>query len=324
MKRLILLTLAGTFFISTQALAQKVEKADKKTKEIIIRRDGDQKTKMKIEIDGDKVTIDGKPLSEYENDDVRVIERERVQRGSGNFLLRPGTDEWRAEIQELRGLGSSAFLGVITEKAENGAKINEVVKESSAEKSGLKENDIISKINEKPVNNPEDLMEAVRSYKPGDEITLHYTRDGKKKNMKIKLGENKRMTRVYGLNKAQPYRFNENFQFNMPDVNPLNQNHMRFYRNNNVKLGVKVEDAADNKGAKVIEVNEGSPAAAAGLKKDDIITEANNEKINDVDDLRSELMHGNDADVFKIKALRNNTTMNFEVKIPRPKNTTDL
>lgn len=317
MKQFILLTLAGTFFISTQALAQKVEKADKKTKEIIIRRDGDQKTKMKIEIDGDKVTIDGKPLSEYQNNDVRVIERARGERGSGNFLLRPGSDEWREELLELRGLNSSAFLGVITEKAENGARINEIVKGSSAEKSGLKEKDIISKIDEKPVNNPEDLMEVVRSYEPGEEINLQYTREGKNKNMKIKLGENKRMSRAYSFN-------NDNFHFNMPDVNPLKQNYMRVFRNDRVKMGVKVEDAADNKGARVIEVNEDSPAAAAGLKKDDIITEANNEKINDVDGLRSQLMHGNDADVLKIKALRNNTTMNFEVKIPRPKNTADL
>jgi serine protease Do len=44
--------------------------------------------------------------------------------------------------QKLTG----AFLGVTTEEAKEGAKITNVVKESAAEKAGLKKDDIITKV----------------------------------------------------------------------------------------------------------------------------------------------------------------------------------
>ena len=52
---------------------EKKEKAEKKeTQEIIIRKNGDKDIKLKVEIDGDNVTINGKPMSEYKDDVVLI------------------------------------------------------------------------------------------------------------------------------------------------------------------------------------------------------------------------------------------------------------
>ncbi|MEO8569868.1 MAG: PDZ domain-containing protein, partial [Ginsengibacter sp.] len=96
------------------------------------------------------------------------------------------------------------------------------------------------------------------------------------------------------------------------------------YFRNSVKLGVKVEDAPDNTGARILSVEEGSAADKAGLKKDDIITELNGDKVTNVDEVRSQLMDAEDKENFNLKAKRNNTDMNFEIKIPKAVNSADL
>ena len=52
-----------------------------------------------------------------------------------------------------------AFLGVLTGKADEGVKINEVVKGTAAEKAGLLKGDIITELDDKSISSPEDLMD---------------------------------------------------------------------------------------------------------------------------------------------------------------------
>ena len=48
----------------------------KKQKDIIIRKKGDSKEKTTIVIDGDKVTINGKPAEDYKDDDVEIMKEQ--------------------------------------------------------------------------------------------------------------------------------------------------------------------------------------------------------------------------------------------------------
>ncbi len=327
MKRIIIPGfITACIILSSVPLFAQKEKIDKKiSKEIIIRKNGDSDTKMKIEIDGDMVTVNGKPLSDYKDDDVTVIENDRMNRGSNNFLYAPGNDNMNFEIfkRDAQNGKPHAFLGVVTEKTTDGVKINEVKKESSAEKAGLKVGDIITKIDNKDINGPDELMEAVQSYKPKDELKVYYKRDGKKNDVKLKLGESKQSNRTFIFNDDKDSRNEDGYNFNMPPmpkVPGFKNQYFNWNMNNKVKLGVKVEDTQDNSGAKILNVEEGSAADKAGLKKDDIITEMNGEKVNDVDDVRAGLIDGEDKESFTLKAKRNNMEMNFEVKISRPVN----
>lgn len=314
---------------SFQGFAQKGKTDKKVSKEIIIRKNGDKETKMKIEIDGDDVTVNGKPLSDYKDGDVTVIERDGMNRGSGNFLNAPGGDNMDLQVfkRDAENAKPHTFLGVITEKSTAGVKINEVMKESSAEKAGLKVGDIITKVDNKDIGTPDQLMEAIRSYKPNDEVKLYYKRADKKNDVKLKLGESKESTRTFVFNGDKGFGNGDGLNFAMPSMPKMqgfrNQN-FSWNMNNRVKLGVKVEDAQDNSGAKILSVEEGSAADKAGLKKDDIITEMNGEKVSDVNDLRSGIIDDEDKENFTIKAKRNNAEMSFDVKIPKPVNSADL
>ncbi|MEO7962166.1 MAG: PDZ domain-containing protein [Ginsengibacter sp.] len=318
---------------STIVLGQDNNAVEKKTREIIIRSNGDKETKMSIEINGDKVTVDGKPLSEFKNGDVSIIEREqlKVRKGSGNFNWNGGSEDEDMDIRVFEDApaigGSRTFLGVITEKGDNGVSVKEAVKGSGAEKAGLKEGDVITKIDDKSIQSPEALIEVIRSHKAGDEIKLYYNRDGKKNDVKVKLGETKERERVRIFRNDNGPNKNFDYNFQMPRVpgsGNMPNTFFKYFRNDNVKLGVKVEDTKDETGAKVLEVTTGSAADKAGLKKDDIITELAGEKVNDINDLRSELLHHVDEENFTIKGKRNKTIMSFDVKIPKPANSADL
>ncbi|MEE8342115.1 MAG: PDZ domain-containing protein [Candidatus Neomarinimicrobiota bacterium] len=71
----------------------------------------------------------------------------------------------------------------------NGVLISEVVKDSPAEKAGLKAGDIIIKVDDDVIENAGDLRSVIRSYKPEEKVSISVIRDGKKKKLNATLGE---------------------------------------------------------------------------------------------------------------------------------------
>lgn len=330
MKKNILFTamlLAGVAFAS-QSQAQEKAPKEKKSEEIIIRKNRDIDKKMTIEINGDKVTVNGKPLSDYHDGDVTIVQKDMRNRGSDNFLYAPGNDHMNMELfrNDFDNSEPHAFLGVLTDKTDEGVKITQVVKGSAAEKAGLQTGDVITKVNDHEVNSPDELSDAVTAHKPGDEVKVYYLRDNKKQDVEAKLGESKQVRKTFSF-RGNP-GMNNDFNFKMPDMNQVpgmdNRNFNFFYNTDKPKLGVKIEDTENGKGVKVLDVEQGSAADKAGIKKDDVITEVNGEKIEDVNDARQQLHETSDGENLKVKATRDNKEMNFEVKIPKHLNSANL
>jgi serine protease Do len=90
------------------------------------------------------------------------------------------------------------------------------------------------------------------------------------------------------------------------------------------KLGLSVQDTEDGKGVKVVEVDEDSNAAKAGVKENDIITHINDEAVNSADEIARKVRAGRDKSSLQIKVLRNGKAQNIEVKTPRKLKTADL
>lgn len=334
-----------------QELNEKIEKIEKKeTQEIVIRNKGRKDIKLKVEIDGDNIIVNGKPLAEFKDDQVSINKRKTIIRdfdGMGGFDFRGGdmafgedfVKEWKNGKEVIK-----PFLGVTTEKVTEGAKITDIVEESGAEKAGLKRDDIIIKVGKELITDGDKLSKVISSKKPKDVVEIFYLRNGKENKLKATLGERKfksPMAMAYGsprgkvrsfsypgisgesadwedgLRKLESLAPGAGYSF---DSDLLLEN--SFPRQK--KLGLKIQDTEEGGNVKIIDIEEGSAAEKAGLKKDDIITEIGGVKIENTDDAREQLFPSEAKSAYTIKAKRGGTEMSFDVKFPKKLKTANL
>ena len=330
----------------------KDEKDKKETQEIIIRKKGQKDAKISVEINGDKIIINGKPLSEFKDDEITINKR--------NIIIRDGKGGTRFQMnpEDFEGFSFSndnndepgAFLGVTTgvynnsgdkEGTHKGAEVTNVTKGSAAEKAGLKNGDVITKINDKKVDDPKSLSEIITSFKPKEEVTVYYKREGKESSAKATLGERKEsksmsysfsgpdgMARSFSMPRGQIMP-----KIDLGDMSPriwspgTGDNNYEFYTDTyprHQKLGLKIQDTEEGNGVKVLDIDKDSPAEKAGLKKDDIVTEIGGKKITNTDEMREGLMDNMEKSTYNIKATRNGSAMSFDIKIPKKLKTANL
>ncbi len=156
-----------------------------------------------------------------------------------------------------------------------GALVSQVNKDSPAEKAGIKVGDVIVRYNGKEVEDVRALRNAVAGTAPGTKVDIVVLRDGKEKSLSAKLGELK------------------------PDEGE-DETKATGGEPSGVELGMAVEPLSaesakqfgfdkNDEGVIVREVEDGSPAAAAGLRVGDLITEVNREKVTNLKEFRAAL-----------------------------------
>lgn len=313
---------------------------------------------LSIVIDGDKITINGKPADKNDPrlkmmgkasigkngkrkkviiEDITTEEKPEMEERA-EIMEQPEMEEGSDDVMDLMTPPppptNSAFLGVMSEENEKGAKINIVSENSPAEKAGLQPNDIIKKVNDKNVDGPKSLYEVVGTLKPNDKITITYLRDGKELTATATLAKNK------ALNAPQTFSFttpngngqmpnirrgfrispDQNFGFNMPELKELDGLMNR--NTNKPKLGISVEDIEAAEGVKIKSVTAGSPAEKAGLKTNDVIIQFDENKVTDVNDLKWNYLQ--EGQVLKFTIQRNGEKKKIEVKIPKKLKSADL
>lgn len=266
-----------------------------------------KKEKVVVEVDGDKVTINGKPATEWDGKELRIM-KERIPMMRMGFPL---------DGDMLNDKVNKAVLGVMSEKAEKGARIVEVSKESAAEKAGLKNGDIITKVGDKTIADSDALYEAIGKYNPGDKVTISYLRDGKELSASAVLGKRGPvMERSLNFNgkDLDLDEIMENFRMpeGMREPRVIMEGRM-----NRPKAGIQIEDLENGKGVKVLDVQAESPAAKAGLKKDDIITKAGDTEINSVDDMREILLKSKEGESIKLSLQRDGKSQSAEIRFPK-------
>jgi len=98
----------------------------------------------------------------------------------------------KAECKVSKIVEEGVFLGVqITDNptGEQGAKIIKTFTNTAAEKSGLKVNDFIMKINNIQIKDKTHLVEVIQTYKAGDKVLITYRSTNDKVNkIKVRLG----------------------------------------------------------------------------------------------------------------------------------------
>ena len=287
--------------------------------EIIIKRKGDKDTKVTIEIKGDDITVNGKPLADFDDDNV-VIRKGRTRlygltTPHSPFRGQGGTLNFDSHSYSP---DNSAFLGVITEKDEKGARIEKVTEGSAADKAGLKEDDVITKVGGAAIDDPDDLTKVIHTYKPEDKVTITYERNGKSNKTDVTLGKRKGNSFNFQSPRIEALP-DFNFDWKDSDMGPR-----VFAYGGKPRIGIKAQDTEDGKGAKVLGVDDESAAEKAGIEKDDVITEFDGKKITSADELASAARDAKDKTAFKITFNRDGKSQTVEVKIPKKLKTANL
>jgi serine protease Do len=313
--------------MATSGFAQdsKTKSKDKleKSEEIIIRKNGDKTEKMTIVVDGETITLNGKPIDEYKSGDVTIRKRERSMPGAAPRIRAfGGTDNLDIDLENFNmerliptGV-NKAMLGVVTSKAEGGLKVTEVTKESGAAKAGLLKDDIITKIGNTPITDSKELTEAIGKLNPNDKVEVTYKRNGKEAKTTATLGENKGRRMSFNLN-------NDNMGWN-DDGGGHGGSHFNYNFNRKPKIGLQIQDVEEGKGVTIKDVDDESPAAKAGIKEGDIITQVDGKEIVGVDEMKQQIKDLKEGDALKVTYKRNGQIQTTEIKIPKKLKTADL
>ncbi len=298
----------------------------KDKEEIIIRPKSNKDSKVIIEIKDGIVTVNGKPIEDFDDEDV-TVRKKRNDFGDLDALrmiapevaqspFRSGQFSFNNEdMGGMHDFGDSktAFLGVTTESADNGGtEVTEVTRGSAAEKIGLKKGDIITKFGEAKVDSHEDLVEAIHQHKPMDKVVITFKRDGKEQKLTATLGKTNNLA----------FR---SFNYSMPKIKEDAPYSYSFSTGSNrPRLGIKAQDTEDGKGVKVLDVDEDSPADKAGVREGDIITQFEGKEVNSAETLSNLAKENRAKYELKLKLLRNGKSEDVDIKIPRKLKTTDL
>jgi serine protease Do len=299
---------------------EKVEKDVKEKKEvqsIVITRTGDKDEKMTIVVDGDKITVNGKDIKDLKDVNVNVNTVTnahgyyRVPGGQNTFTYNSNGDRFSLFNED----SNVAMLGVNTDDNEKGAEIESIIEASAAEKAGLKKGDIITKVGDKKIEDADDLTVAIREHKPGEKVAITYLRDGKEQKVNAELSKWK------GMKAIEPMKMEKLMEsFESPRVA---SGYGSLY-SGRPKLGLSIQDTDDGKGVKVLEVDEESNAAKAGIKKDDIILSIDDKEIKGTEDVVRTVRENKEKYTFTFKVQRAGKLQNIEVKFPKKLKTTDL
>lgn len=318
---------------------EKMKKGD--MEQIIITTTGDKKEKIVVEINGDKVTVNGKDINDLKDEDIQVIKNKF--KGARGFTMMNGQGDWnmnwnQGEPFALTTTSSNrAMLGVTTETTDDGVEITNVTEGSAAEKAGLKEGDYILKVDEDKVENPDKLTKLIRAHKPGDKVKITYKRDKKEMTASAELGKFEGVSGVYNLNDwGTQFRELDNLRemelprvprvrsFSVPGGESGAYNFSFFDEES--RLGLSVQDTEEGKGVKVLEVDEESNAAKAGIQEGDVIVEFAGKEVNSADEvakLYREKLRAK-ATTVPVKMKRDGKEKSVEIKVPRKLKTADL
>lgn len=266
---------------------------------------------MTIVVEGDNVTINGKPVDEFKNDNVTVFKRDRSLAMTTPRIRRFGGENGLLDNENFNFTRPSnsnrAMLGVLTQKADDGVKVSDVTKESGAQKAGLQKDDVITKVGSKEVKDPQDLIKVIGEHKPNDKVDITYKRGGKENKTSVTLGENK--------SRGNAFNLNGNFDFPKGSLTPPFENFN--FNFNRPRIGLQIQDVEEGKGVRVKGVDNESPASKAGFKDGDIITRANGKDVAGVDELRNVIRDLKEGDTVKFNYRRSGKNQIADIKIPK-------
>ena len=179
-------------------------------------------------------------------------------------------------------------------KDRQGALVADVVKDSPADKAGIKRSDVVVKFDGKAVTKMEDLPRSVAATPVGKKVEIEVVRGGKHKTLELTVG----LLKEEGVQEAGE-SVSEDFGMVLQPITPDLADSMNL---------------DEHHGLLVSDVDQNGPAWEAGIRRGDIILEVNREKVTTLDEFRKALkQRGSErATLFLVK--RGGNTLFFGVK----------
>jgi membrane-associated protease RseP (regulator of RpoE activity) len=199
-----------------------------------------------------------------------------------------------------------------------GAVVTEVVDKSPADSAGIKEDDVITELNGKPVATAEDVVKRIGEMKTGETVTVAVMRDGAQKSFSVKLGA--RPAREHNFGMGMPGMPHMNMQ-DMPTPPMFNLEHrlgvegMKLMELND-QLG-KYFDAPDGKALLVTNVKKNSNAHKAGIVAGDVVYKIGTTDIEDMSDLHQALKDAKEGSAVDVQLIRKGAHKTVKLEISK-------
>lgn len=188
-------------------------------------------------------------------------------------------------------------------KDREGALVPQVEAGSAAAKAGIRAGDVIVSLDGVKIHKAHDLPIRVARHAPGDKVKVGIIRDGKAKTISVKLEE---MPEEHVAENGSPHVDHGKVRLGMVGENLTSE--LAQALETRVKSGVAVK-----------QVQRGSPAARAGIRRGDVLYRINGEKVTGLKSLAKLLDTFNPGDVLRVMLDRHGDQVFALVKLPKDK-----
>lgn len=243
---------------------------------------------------------------------------------------------WQDDRNFTLLLQGGTFLGVHAEDVtkENmstyglgdvrGVGVTDIVKDSPAEKAGLRKGDVILAFNGEQVTSTRKLSRLVSESSPDQTARLTISRGGSQQEVSVTLAKRNATNLLNGKIRADMKKQMELFKRDFPKIKSGNGQYV-FNVGSHRRIGISTQtltkQLADyfgvSEGILVTSVTENSAAAKAGLKAGDVITSADGEKVNSPADISRAINKKQDGPVT-LTVVRDRSTRTVVVTPEKP------
>lgn len=207
-----------------------------------------------------------------------------------------------------------------------GVGVTQVIKDSPAEKAGLRKDDVILRIDGENVTSVRKLNRLVSELAPDQSVRVSFSRGGTEQEITATIGKRNNSSFAGDLLRGEPrvWKWEGNpkdFKFEFPDKFPESGD-MTFFLGNSRRIGVSTmeltKQLADyfgitgGKGVLVTSVTDDGPAAKAGVRAGDVITAIDGEAVDSPGDISRAINRKKDGDIT-LTIIRNKSQQTIRV-----------
>jgi S1-C subfamily serine protease len=176
-----------------------------------------------------------------------------------------------------------------------GAIVTDVRPGGPADKAGIKRGDVITAVNNTPVNDPNSLRNSVAALAPGTTTTVTLLRNGSDQNVSVALAE-------------LPDRPRENEETSSNGGAPGSDRYGLTLRVFTAEFASRYGLDADDQGLLVTQVDPNGAAANAGIRQGDLIQEVNRRAVRNVADFTAAIQQSGTRPALLLIKRRNAVT----------------